>query len=249
MSTLYVIGIGPGDPELLTLKALRILKEVPVVFVPKGKEEGTSLALSIVRRVVDLKNKEIRELHFPMVKTKDRDSETLLKRWDSLSQELIGIIKENDAVFLTLGDPCLYSTFFYLYDRLYELMPSLTIEIIPGVSSINASASRAGISLGLANEKIAIIPTNYEDFDDSYIKKFDTIVFIKVDRVFERLRDFLSKHGLLKNSIYISRVFMDDEKIIRDLSEVKKEDLNYFSMVITTKGLGEQHYFQSLYNG
>lgn len=239
MSNLYVIGIGPGDPELLTLKAVRVIKEVPVLFVPKGREDGESLALSIVNKAIDLKGKEIRELHFPMVKTRDQSSkDQIALRWDALSQALINVLRDRDGAFLTLGDPCLYSTFFYLYERLS--MPQLKIEIIPGVSSINASAAKAGIYLGLANEKIAIVPANYEGFSDSVIDDFDTIVFMKVDRVWQRLKDFLGKHGLLKNSLYISRVGMEEERIIQDIDLVKEEDLNYFSIVITVTRLKKE---------
>lgn len=237
MSNLYVIGIGPGDPELLTLKAVRVIKEVPVLFVPKGREDGESLALSIVNKAIDLKGKEIRELHFPMVKTRDQSSKgQIAQRWDAIFQALINVLRDRDVAFLTLGDPCLYSTFFYLYERLNH-MPQLKIEIIPGVSSINASAAKAGIYLGLANERIAIVPANYEGFSESIIDDFDTIVFMKVDRVWQSLKDFLDKHGLLKNSIYISRVGMEEERIIRDIDLVKEEDLNYFSIAITTTRL------------
>lgn len=233
MSTLYVIGIGPGDPELLTLKAVRLIKGVPVIFVPKGKEDGTSLALSIVEEVVELDRKKIIELHFPMVKTVG--SHGLSDKWDRLADEMVQTLRDYDAAFLTLGDPCFYSTFFYLYDRLLKLSPSLRIEIIPGVSSINASAARAGIALGLAGERIAIIPANYMSSKDEglrFLGSFDTIVFMKVDRNFEELKQFLMDKGLLENSLYLSRVGMKDEVVIHDLNKVKEQDLDYFSMVI-----------------
>src|SRR6202162_2734672 len=80
---LYVIGIGPGDPELMTLKAVRLLKEVPCIFVPKGREEGSSLALSIVQKALSLENKEIVEAYFPMMKTIQRESnKELTSKWD-----------------------------------------------------------------------------------------------------------------------------------------------------------------------
>lgn len=245
MSTLYVIGVGPGDPELLTLKALRILRDVSVIFVPKGREDGQSLALSITGRVVDLNGKEIRELHFPMVKTRVKTASgdrEIVAKWDVISQEIINALQSkepvraasNSAAFLTLGDPCLYSTFFYLYDRLLSLMPDLRIEIVPGVPSINAAAARAELPLGLGDERIAIVPANYEDFERFSVEHFDTVVFMKVDRTFEQLRDYLLRKGLADRAIYASRVGMGDERI-KSLLHVTDEDLNYFSMIIVRK--------------
>lgn len=237
MSALYVIGVGPGDPELLTLKAVRLIKEVPVLFVPKGREDGTSLALSIVKGIVDLDRKKILELHFPMIKTVG-DEGSLSERWDRLADEMIQILRDSDAAFLTLGDPCFYSTFFYLYDRLLKLLPLLRIEIVPGVSSINASSARAAIPLGLAGERIAIIPANYLSDKDGglqFVNGFDTIVFLKVDRNFNELKNFLMDNRLIEKAFYISRVGMKDEKVICDLNKVKEQDLDYFSIVIARK--------------
>ncbi len=239
MSTLYVIGVGPGDPELLTLKAVRLIREMPVIFVPKGREDGTSLALSIIKSIVKLDRKKIIELHFPMIKTAGTNA--LSDKWSNLAQEMIQNLRDADGAFLTLGDPCFYSTFFYLYDRLLRLSSSLRIEIIPGVSSINASAARAGIPLGLAGDRIAIIPANYigklmaEETLDHELQiwsAFDTIVFMKVDRNFYEIKKFLMDKGLINRSIYLSRVGMRDERVIHDLNKVKEQDLDYFSMVI-----------------
>lgn len=233
MPNLYVIGVGPGDPELLTLKALRIIRDVPLLFVPKGREDGKSLALSIVSNLLDLSGKDIRELHFPMIKTKTDQS--LQQKWDYLSKEITETINNSDAAFLTLGDPCFYSTFFYLYDRLLQIMPELRVEIIPGISSINASAARANISLALADEKIAILPATYTDNLKDVIERFDTIVLMKVHRVFDKVLTILNEMNITNNAVYISRAGMDDEKIFRNIKDIKETDLDYFSMVIVKK--------------
>lgn len=257
---LYVIGVGPGDPELLTLKAVRILREMSCICVPKGREEGSSLALSIAERAVSLAGKEIIEAHFPMQKSaearkrrsaeaKDVKSETsdlpdyrssglckLDTKWhETVENVLSRLSKGIDVAFITIGDPSIYSTFFYLFDRLLELDPELTIEMVPGVSSINAAASRAGISLGLADEKIAILPATYTDNLKEVLEKFDTVVLMKVHRVFESVIAILDSVGLSGNAIYVSRAGMEDEKIFRKITDVGKDDLNYFSMVIVRK--------------
>lgn len=261
---LYVIGVGPGDPELLTLKAVRILKEVRCICVPKGREEGSSLALSIVQKVLNLDGKEIIEAHFPMRKTKfraeeqkNRETENTVNKGftsglpNSMASELCELEtkwqetietvcsrlnKDIDIAFITIGDPTIYSTFFYLYERLLELNPKLNIEIIPGVSSINASAASAGISLGLANERIVILPANYSGDDlRETLEKFDTIVLMKVHKAFEEVLKTIKETSLLDKATYISRAGFWDEKIYKNIRDVKKEDLNYFSMVIIKK--------------
>jgi len=234
-STFYVIGVGPGDPELLTLKALRILRGVPCICVPKGREEGSSLALSIVQKALSLEGKEIIEAHFPMRKTKQQNSELDSKWAETVKNILSRLNKGIDVAFITLGDPAIYSTFFYLYDRLLESNPKLKIDIIPGVSSITASAAKAKIALGLADEKIAILPANYIENLNETLEKFDTVVLMKVNKVFKNIMHTLAEMNLLNNAIYISRAGMEDEKVFKNINSVKEEDLNYFSTVIVKK--------------
>lgn len=253
---LSVIGIGPGDPELLTLKAVRIIKETQVICVPKGREEGSSLALSIVQKAVSLEEKEIIEAYFPMKKTKEsaqerkrestKEKETsalrnfraseLDTKWNETVETILGKLTEgHNAAFLTLGDPTIYSTFFYLYDMLLERCPGLHIEIVPGVSSINASAARAGVSLGLGNEKIAVLPANYMENLKAALGMFDTVVLMKVNKVLNDIVRLLAEMDLVDKAVCISRAGMDDEKIFHDIREIKQDTLNYFSMIIVRK--------------
>ncbi len=241
---LSVIGIGPGDPELLTLKAVRIIKESPVLCVPKGREEGSSLALSIVQKAVSLDGKEIIEAHFPMRKTREslgnvgarRAVPLLDAKWNEIAETILSKLRKGtDVAFLTLGDPTIYSTFFYLYGKLLELHPGLNIEIIPGVSSINASAASANISLGLGNDKIAVLPANYLDNLKTTLEMFDTVVLMKVNKVLDEIVKLLAEMNLIGNAVCVSRAGMEDEKIYRDITKINKEGLNYFSMVIVRK--------------
>ncbi|MDH4027253.1 MAG: precorrin-2 C(20)-methyltransferase [Nitrospirota bacterium] len=244
---LFVIGIGPGDPELLTLKAVRIIRESAVICVPKGREEGSSLALSIAAKAVSLEGREIIEAHFPMKKTmKKRGSagagrrgsadDELDAKWNDTVEAIKNKLNEgNNVAFLTLGDPSIYSTFFYLYDKLLELVPGLDIEIVPGVSSINAAASRAKIFLGLGNDRIAVLPANYMDDLGTVLETFDTVVLMKVNKVINEIVELLSGMGLADKAVCVSRAGMEDERIYRDIREIDREGLNYFSMVIVRK--------------
>ncbi|MHB8809273.1 MAG: precorrin-2 C(20)-methyltransferase [Desulfobulbaceae bacterium] len=232
-----MVGIGPGDPELMTLKAVRILKQVHCIFVPKGREEGMSLALSIVQKSLSLDNKEIVEAYFPMKKTMGTaDTGELYTKWNETVDAVVGQLGRGmDAAFITIGDPAIYSTFFYLYDRLLERKPALHIEIVPGISSINAAAARAGLYLGLGNDRIAILPANYLDNLRETLEKFDTVVLMKVSKVFDTVRNTLLAMGLAAGSTYVARAGMEDERIHKDIRMVKEEDLNYFSLVIVRK--------------
>ncbi len=234
---LYVVGVGPGDPELLTLKGARILASVGCICVPKGKEEGTSLALSIAEKAVNLEGKEIVETYFPMTKTMGAlPGDELDVQWagtvDAILERVDGGI---DTAFITIGDPGIYSTFFYVYEKLLAARPELHIEIIPGISSINASAALAGLSLGLGDDKIAILPANYIADLDAVLERFSTVVLMKVHKVFDKVMAKLADHGLLQQAVYVARAGLDDERICTDLGALKKEDLDYFSLIIVRK--------------
>ncbi|KPJ99032.1 MAG: hypothetical protein AMK71_10370 [Nitrospira bacterium SG8_35_4] len=262
--TLRVTGVGPGDPELMTVRAVKVIQGTDILCVPRGKEAGSSLALSIAAKAVSLDGKEIIEAYFPMKKTRNERSavrgqgtgsaevqkaselldfrssslgdDELDQKWNETVQAILNKLeKGSDVVFLTLGDPTIYSTFFYLYDRLKEALPDLNVEIIPGVSSINASAARASVSLGLANEKIAVLPANYmEDLKDT-LQVFDTVVLMKVNKVWHEIIQLLADMNLLDKSVFISRATMEDEQVIHNIRNVQQAELNYFSLVIIRK--------------
>ncbi|MGO9016078.1 MAG: precorrin-2 C(20)-methyltransferase [Dissulfurispiraceae bacterium] len=249
--TLYVIGVGPGDPELLTLKAVRILRAVKCICVPKGREEGSSMALNIIKKIINMDDKEMIEAYFPMRKTKasapgspesrksfrgGEHARELDMKWNETVETVLSILNRGaDMAFITIGDPTIYSTFFYLYDRLLEINPLLSIEIIPGISSITASAAQAGISLGLADERIAVLPATYANDIGMVLEHFDTVILMKVHKVFDQVLAMLDASGLTGKALYISRTGMDDEQVVRDIGTLRGKELSYFSMVIIKK--------------
>lgn len=236
-ATLYVVGVGPGDPELLTLKALRVLREAACIVVPRGKEEGSSLALSIVSKAINLEGKEVVQAYFPMRKTsRPGHGEELNTRWDETTATVLDRLNRGmDTAFITIGDPTIYSTFFYLYGKLMEANAAIPVQIVPGVSSITAAAAEARLSLGLGDERIAILPANYLHDLGATLQQFDTVVLMKVHKVFDEVKAVLAGLGLLKRAVYVSRAGMADQQVCRDLASVGKEQLDYFSMVIVKK--------------
>jgi precorrin-2/cobalt-factor-2 C20-methyltransferase len=223
---LFAVGVGPGDPELITLKALRLIEDADVVFVPKGRKAGESLALSIAEQVADVKGKRVEEVHFPMQKGSQR--EALLPE----AKRLLGILEGGaNVVFLTLGDPLLYSTFFHLYDAIMSLDKDVRIEIVPGVTSVTAAAAGAGVNLALSEEKVAVLPAVYIKDLRQVLEKFETVVLMKVHSVLDQVKGTLREMGLLENAHYVARVGLPGE-VVKPLGEVLPEDLNYFSVVI-----------------
>ena len=223
---IFAVGVGPGDPQLLTIKALDAIKKSHTIFVPKGREEGSSVALSIVNKVLDLREKEILEVFFPMVKTKE-EQHKVVKAWDEIVHSAYSRVNQGLHIsFLTLGDPTLYSTFFYIYRKLMEVDSEVEIELIPAVSSITACAAISKTFLAVGDEKVAILPAVYMDSFDSIFDSFDTIILMKVHRVFEKVLDFLKRRNLQDKAISISRAGMDGEKIIKNIEDIKAENRN-----------------------
>ncbi len=230
---LYGIGVGPGDPELLTLKAVRVLGEADVVAIPKSKEESDSIALSIVKGAVDLSKKETLELMFPMTK----DKEVLRKSREEAAAAICERLKTGkDVACITLGDPMFYSTFSYLIPLIKGKFPEVEIEIVPGISSVMASAALTVTPLTEADERIAVIPATYESDKIRHIlETFDTVVLMKVNRVFDKVLGLIEELGLKEKAVFIERCGGENQRVVHNLDSLKSEKLDYLSMVIVKK--------------
>ncbi len=154
--TLYGIGVGPGDPELITLKGLRLLQRVPVVFLP-ATAPGRSMAGAIARPHLAPERQRIVELVCPPL----RERSALLARWRELAREVAQTLHAGeDAAFVTEGDPSLYSTWQYLADALRTEQPAMRIETVPGVASPLAAAAIAAVPLAMWDEPFAVAPAS-----------------------------------------------------------------------------------------
>jgi precorrin-2/cobalt-factor-2 C20-methyltransferase len=230
---IYAVGVGPGDPELLTRKAERIIRRTPVICTPTGQADAASYALSIVEELLDRSRQEIVVQLFPMTK----DEAALRDFWEKAAAEVLAKVDAGlDVAFITIGDPLLYSTFLYLYRIFRERRPDIPVEIIPGISSINAAAAAAGIPLGMAGERIAILPATYADAElRRTLSDFDTIVLMKVSRVFDKVYALLKELGLEQNGAFIRRVGSAQEEVVFDLASLVGRPLDYLSMLIVRK--------------
>ena len=226
---LYGVGVGPGDPELVTLKAQRVLQSVPLVCVPQADASADSFALSIARSFIDTDRQEI--LRFPF-STDDADAAADV--WETAAATLAARLQQGqDAAFITEGDPMLFSTFSYVLESIKTNYPEIAVEIIPGVSSVMAAAARASVPLVTHGQRLAILPAVYgiDDLREA-IANYDTIVLMKVNRVLLDALANLESLGLAGKGIYVRRATTDREQVVQDLRQLTEEDLDYFSLLI-----------------
>ena len=226
---LYGIGVGPGDPELVTLKAQRVLASVPIICTPHSDTSRDSFALSIARQFIDTERQELLRFGFPT-----DDAEAASKVWEDAAETLAVRLKQGeDVAFITEGDPMLFSTFSYVLESIRSNHPEITVEIIPGVSSVMAAAARASVPLVTHGQRLAILPAVYgiDDLREA-IANYDTIVLMKVNRVLLDALANLESLGLAGKGIYVRRATTDREQVVQDLQQLTEEDLDYFSLLI-----------------
>ncbi len=213
MPTLYGLGVGPGDPELITLKALKILKEVPVIVAPKSRQEGESLALEIVARVLGpaVADKETAELHFPMT----RDPTRLADAWREAAGTVAGYLRRGrDVAFVTLGDPAFYSTYFLLVEELARVLPEARVVTVPGVTSVSACAARLNVPLVQGDERLAVVSGAEEpQYLRRVLEEFSCTVILKVGRHLARLREILNALGLEERAVLATRCGLPGERL------------------------------------
>ncbi len=230
---LYVVGVGPGDPELLTIKAARILRSVPVIFAPQKDEQSASYARRIIDSLVRKPEQRVIGLVFPMVRDEQQVLRHQQKAADSIWEHLD---RGDDCAFVNIGDPYLYGTAIYVLKMLQAAHPEVEIEAIPGISSINAAAARAGLPLAINDESIAIISGHCGDtFIRETLETFDTVIFLKVNSVLDRLLGILEEKNLAANAVYVARCTTEDEEIVRNIRTLKGRKLDYLSLLIVRK--------------
>jgi precorrin-2/cobalt-factor-2 C20-methyltransferase len=230
---IFAVGVGPGDPELLTRKAERILRQVGVVCAPTGAADAASYALGIVEPFLDRTRQEILHRVFPMTK----DQAELMPLWEETAKEMAERVRAGqDVAFITIGDPLLYSTFLYIYRIFREKYPEIEIEIVPGITSIGAAAAAAGVPLGIASDRLAVLPATYEEAQlRQTLLEYDTVVLMKVSRVFDRIYELLVELGLERNGVFVRRVGSSEEEVVTDLSSLVGKKLDYLSLLIVRK--------------
>lgn len=235
LGNLYGIGIGPGDPELMTLKGARLLAECRHIFVPKARTATDSIAMNIAGRHLR-PDASVEELVFPMT----ADVKELNARWDESAATVAAVLTTGaDACFLTLGDPLLYSTYIYLLRALRRLLPNVNVVTVPGVTAFSAAAALTEFTVGEAKEPVTIVPST----DDlAGLKRAlavgGTIVIMKIGKRLQELIKLLEESGLLSSGVFVSRAGMEDQKIETDLGNLKgnNPETGYLSIMLLHGG-------------
>ncbi|MCL2358804.1 precorrin-2 C(20)-methyltransferase [Candidatus Bathycorpusculum sp.] len=243
------IGVGPGDPELLTFKAAKALKTVDVICIPKSHINKPSMALGMIKEVLAERTNpvEIIELVFPMTK----DELNNRKLWIENAAIVAKKVQKGDVAFITLGDPMLYSTFRYLYECVKETYPEIELEVIPGVTSVTAVAASSKLPLAEKDEVVTIIPSNLNPVHlEDVARHADNLVFMKCAFHIKELSTILLKAGFTENSTValVKRCTLTEEKVlVGKLSEVKNWDIteDYFSVAIVKKSQVPIHWKQN----
>ncbi|MFP3123241.1 precorrin-2 C(20)-methyltransferase [Ectobacillus funiculus] len=232
LGTLYGLGVGPGDPELLTVKAFRKLKESHVIAYPKKQKGSKSYAQKIIDVYVQPGEKEMLGLVFPMTK----DSVILERKWSETVESVWEKLQEGkDVAFVTEGDPLLYSTFIHMMRLMQERHPEAAIEVVPGISSMNGAASRLGLPLADGDDHVAIIPAR-DDYDamKRAIEEHDCVIFIKVAKVIDLMLAVLKELNLLSKASVVTKV-TSDEEIIWKADELQGAELEYLTLMVVRK--------------
>ena len=231
LGIMYGIGVGPGDPELISVKGARILAGCRHVFVPKTRMEKESTALAIARGYSP-SNAAIHELVFPMI----TDRSELSQQWDASAQSIASVIRTGeDVCFLTLGDPFLYSTYVYLLRAVRARIPGVKAVTVPGITSFCAAAALTEFSLGEGTETVSVVPTpdNFDRVREALSRK-GTVVLMKVGRHLGKVLEILEELDLLNQGVFASRIGMDGESAEVDLRRLKREGMEagYFSILL-----------------
>ena len=206
------VGVGPGDPELVTVKGVRVLREADLVVVPVMDPVEQGRAEATVRAHVD--HDRIERLIFAL---DDRGGATPARRdaWEAAADRVAEVLQDHRSVaFATIGDPNVYSTFTYLADAVRERVPTVEIATVPGITAMQDLAARSGTVLCEGTESLALLPltAGIEAFEQA-ITHFDSVVAYKGGRQMAAIREVLARHGRLDEAVFGAALGLPDEQL------------------------------------
>lgn len=241
LGTLYGVSVGTGDPELITVKGLRILQNSQIVAFPSGINNRPGIAQNIIAGWLQ-PHQQTLPLKFPYV----RDLPTLQAAWHEAAQKVAHYLQQGvDIAFACLGDTNFYGTFTYLAQTLQQSYPQINIETVPGVCSPMAIASVLGIPLTVNHQRLAVLPAIHTVGELSAVLDWaEVVILLKVSSVYQQVWQTLQQRNLLASSWVIEKATFPEQKIYHGLSDRPQLDLSYFSiMLINTTKDNSKNYF------
>ena len=225
--TLYGVGIGPGSPDLITLRAVSILQSVQVVFAAASPKNDDSLALSIASPHIG--DAQVIRLDFPMT----RDKAVLQEAWNANARAVAEVLASGrDAAFITLGDPMIYSTFGYLMRTLAELEPAFPVRVVPGITSYQEAAARTRTILCESEENLLLISGINDPAQlEAALNAADSAVILKAYRNMENIRAALDAAGKNGETLFASRLGLEGEITASGLENVPEKP-HYLSLIL-----------------
>ncbi|WP_413279283.1 precorrin-2 C(20)-methyltransferase [Floridanema evergladense] len=226
--TLYGISVGPGDPELITLKGLNLLKSVPVVAFPAGIGGKKGIAQTIVWQWIC--DRVQLALQFPYI----QDEAGLNSAWQLAAQQVWEYLQRGeDVAFVCEGDISFYSTFTYLAATLQQQHPEVRVQTVPGVASPMAAASALGLPLTIRDQRLVILPALYRVEElEAVLNWADVVVLMKVSSVYPQVWQMLQQRDLLQHSYVVERATTAEQVVYDDLRDRSELKLHYFSLLI-----------------
>jgi precorrin-2/cobalt-factor-2 C20-methyltransferase len=225
---LFIIGLGPGDPELITVKGKRLLETSDAVIVPQSDKIGRSVAKEIA--LCYIPEHKLVMYYFPM----SNDKEDLDRRYADLAQKINQLLEEGKtASYVTIGDPSIYSTSIYLKKKLMQY--DIALSVVPAVSSFNAASCALGLSLCEQKENFGVyeIPETVEAMTE-LIYRHSSVVFMKVSKKLNALMDAIAAAGP-QEAYLLSKIGLEEEKCYNLLKETPPPKAAYLSTVIVRR--------------
>lgn len=229
MGKLYGVGVGPGDPELLTVKAHRILSEADVVFCPEKEKGAGSFAYDIVKDILERRTACIVNLVYPM----HDHGERLRGMWEENARCMAGYLDgERTGAFITLGDPAVFSTFMYTLPYLEQA--GVEVEAVPGITSFCAVADSVKMPLASRDEELLVVPVGRNSGEDlvKIIRDHDNVVLMKPSANQEALLHAIRENHMEQNFVLVTKSGTGEERLITDFAELEQYEIPYLSTVI-----------------
>lgn len=237
---LTIVGVGPGDPELITLKGIRAIEAASIIFVPANRDGSESLALRVAEPWIDATRQQVVQLTLAMTRKSNEAEQYYISAATQIAVTYADYAQTTDndgvqAVYILLGDPLLYGTFAAIGRELIAHAPHIEIEVVPGITSFAATAARTQLVLGAGDERVAIVPATPE-LDASTLRRLltdcETLIVMKVGRLLPQVLDALDELGVLDSTCFAERVGMPEEEIVLDVQTLRGQQRSYLSLLL-----------------